>query len=83
MNWLVARNIVTGWVLTLPAAAAVSAIVYGIIALFGGGAAGALVVSVPMLIAALLLWRTNRAQRVEPEETVSAHPTFDTMPVAA
>jgi len=83
VNWLVARNIVTGWVLTLPSAAAVSALVYGVIALFGGGAVGALVVSVAMLIAALLLWRANRTQRVEPEETVSAHPTFDTMPVAA
>jgi PiT family inorganic phosphate transporter len=83
VDWLVARKIVAGWLLTLPSAAAVSAVVYAIIALLGGGAVGATVVSVAMLLAAFLLWRANRAQPVEPEETVSAHPAFDTVPVAA
>jgi PiT family inorganic phosphate transporter len=83
VDWLVARKIVAGWLLTLPSAAAVSAVVYAIIALLGGGAVGATVVSVAMLLAAFLLWRANRAQPVEPEETVSAHPAFDTVPAAA
>ena len=83
VDWLVARKIVAGWLLTLPSAAAVSAVVYGVIALLGGAALGAIVVSVAMLIAAFLLWRANRDQPVEPEETVSAHPAFATMPVAA
>jgi PiT family inorganic phosphate transporter len=83
VNWLVARKIVTGWLLTLPSAAAVSAVVYGIIAVLGGGAVGSLVVSAAMVVAAVLLWRANRAQPVEPEESVSAHPTFDTRPVVA
>jgi PiT family inorganic phosphate transporter len=83
VDWHVARKIVTGWLLTLPSAAAVSALVYAIIALLGGGAAGAIVVSVAMIIAAFLLWRANRAQPVEPEETVTAPLTHGTMPVAA
>ena len=76
VNWLVARNIVVGWLFTLPAAAAVAAVVYGVIDLFGGGEAGVIVVSVAMVIAAALLWRANRAKPIEPEETVSANPAF-------
>jgi inorganic phosphate transporter, PiT family len=76
VNWLVARNIVIGWLFTLPAAAAVAAVVYGVIDLFGGGEAGVIVVSVAMVIAAALLWRANRAKPIEPEETVSANPAF-------
>jgi PiT family inorganic phosphate transporter len=83
VDWLVARKIVAGWLLTLPSAAAVSAVVYAIIELFGGGVAGTVVVSVAMLIAAFLLWRANRAQPVEPEETVSQHPAFASVTVAA
>ena len=83
VNWLVARKIVAGWLLTLPAAAAVSALVYAIIEALGGGLAGTIVVSIAMLIAAYLLWRANRAHPVAPDETVSEHPAFDTMPVTA
>src|SRR3954453_2152388 len=81
VDWRVARKIVTGWLLTLPSAAAVSAGVYGIIVLLGGGTAGAVVVSIAMVIAALLLWRANRAHPVAPEETVSAPAAFETTPV--
>ena len=38
VRWGVAGNIVTAWLLTLPAAAAVGAFAYGIASLFGGGA---------------------------------------------
>ena len=78
VDWLVARKIVAGWLLTLPSAAAVSAVVYAIIELLGGGVGGAIVVSVAMVVAAFLLWRANRAQPVEPEEAVSEHPAFGT-----
>ena len=44
--------------------------------LLGGGAAGVIVVSVVMVIAAFLLWRANRAKPIEPEETVSENPAF-------
>ena len=83
VDWLVARKIVSGWLLTLPSAAAVSAVVYAVIQVFGGGVVGAIVVSVAMGIAAFLLWRANRAQPVDPAETVSQQPAFATEPVAA
>jgi PiT family inorganic phosphate transporter len=76
VNWLVARNIVIGWVLTLPAAAAVAAGVYGVIELFGGGAFGVVVVGAAALVAAFALWRANRVKAVAPEETVSENPAF-------
>ena len=40
VRWGVAGNIVVAWVLTLPAAAAVGALTYGITRIFGTGAAG-------------------------------------------
>jgi inorganic phosphate transporter, PiT family len=76
VNWLVARNIVVGWLFTLPAAAAVAAVVYGVIDLLGGGVGGTIVVSVAMVVAAFLLWRANHARAVEPAETVSENPAF-------
>jgi PiT family inorganic phosphate transporter len=76
VNWGVAGNIVAGWVLTLPAAAAVAALVYGVIDLFGGGETGVIVVSAAMVIAAVLLYRANRAQPTGPEEAVSENPAF-------
>jgi PiT family inorganic phosphate transporter len=76
VNWLVARNIVIGWLLTLPAAAAVAALVYGVIDVLGGGEAGVIVVAVAAALAAAALWRANRAKPVEPEETVSEDPAF-------
>jgi PiT family inorganic phosphate transporter len=51
VRWGVAGNIVGAWVLTLPAAGAFGAIVYGITRIFGTGAVGPLIVSVAMLIA--------------------------------
>ena len=76
VNWLVARNIVAGWLLTLPAAAATAAICYAVIELLGSGAFGVFVVGGLLAVGCLLLWRANRRQHVAPEESVSAHPTF-------
>ena len=45
VRWGVAGNIVVAWVLTLPASAAVGALTYGVVHLFGDGAAGPVVVS--------------------------------------
>src|SRR3954454_4803981 len=45
VRWGVAGNIVVAWVLTLPAAAAGGALIYGVTAIFGNGAAGPLVVT--------------------------------------
>jgi inorganic phosphate transporter, PiT family len=45
VRWGVAGNILVAWVLTLPASAAVGAIVYGVVHLFGDGALGPIVVA--------------------------------------
>ncbi|MDQ3850173.1 MAG: inorganic phosphate transporter [Actinomycetota bacterium] len=49
VRWGVAGNIVLGWVLTLPAAAAVGALTYGISRIFGTGALGPLLISISLV----------------------------------
>ena len=49
VRWGVAGNIAIAWVLTLPAAAAVGGLTYGVVALFGAEHAGPLVVAALML----------------------------------
>ena len=55
VRWGVAGNIVTAWLLTLPAAAGIGALTYGITRAFGTGAVG------PVLIAAVALGLTGWA----------------------
>jgi inorganic phosphate transporter, PiT family len=76
VNWRVARNIVAGWLLTLPAAAATSALVFAIIELLGGGAFGAIVACVLLAIGCFLLWQANRRSPSDPNETISENPVF-------
>ena len=45
VRWGIAGNIFAAWVLTLPAAATVGAVTYGIVGLFGDGATGPVVVA--------------------------------------
>src|SRR3954470_4874666 len=68
VRWGVAGNIVTAWVLTLPASAAVGALTYGITRLFGTGSAGPMVVSIALLLA--LVWAL--ARRVTHGRTLTA-----------
>ena len=51
VRWGVAGNIVVAWVLTLPAAAMVGGVTYGVTRIFGDGAAGPVVVSAALLAA--------------------------------
>ena len=51
VRWGVAGNIVTAWVLTLPAAAAVGGLTYAVVALLGTDDAGPIVVSAALLAA--------------------------------
>jgi inorganic phosphate transporter, PiT family len=76
VNWKVARNIVAGWLLTLPAAAATSALIFAIIELLGGGAFGAIVACVILAIGCFLLWQANRRSPSDPEDTISENPVF-------
>ena len=54
VRWGVAGNIVAAWILTLPAAAAVGALTFGITRIFGTGETGPFVVAVALVIA--LMW---------------------------
>ena len=49
VRWGLAGNIFLAWVLTLPCAAAVGALTYGITRIFGTGALGPLIVSISLL----------------------------------
>jgi PiT family inorganic phosphate transporter len=70
VRWGVAGNIVLAWVLTLPAAAAVGAVVYGITRVFGTGAAGPVLVTVACVVLIAMAF-LRRAQGVEPAAAVS------------
>jgi phosphate/sulfate permease len=76
VNWAVARRIVYGWLFTLPAAAAVGAIAYGVIDVLGGGGFVVAAISIISVICAFTLWRANKAKAVEPEQTISESPAF-------
>jgi PiT family inorganic phosphate transporter len=63
VRWGVAGNIVVAWILTLPGAATVGALTYGVTRAFGTGAAGPIVVSAAILaVAGLLLARRAQQQ---------------------
>jgi inorganic phosphate transporter, PiT family len=65
VRWGVAGDIVTAWLLTLPAAAAIGAATYGVTRVFGTGAAGPVIVAaIALLLVALAFVR--RAQQEAP-----------------
>jgi PiT family inorganic phosphate transporter len=53
VRWGIAGNIFAAWVLTLPAAASVGALTYGVVRIFGDGATGPVVVAALLVIALL------------------------------
>ncbi len=61
VRWGVAGNIVTAWVLTTPAAAIVGAATYGVVQLFGDGAAGPVIVSGALLTALAVVFARRLA----------------------
>jgi PiT family inorganic phosphate transporter len=62
VRWGLAGNIFLAWVLTLPCAAAVGALTYGVSMIFGAGALGPLVVSISLLALMLAVFG-KRLQR--------------------
>ena len=70
MRWGVAGNIVVAWVLTLPAAGAIGAAVYGLTRVFGTGALGPAVISVAILSLGAVTFarRVQRGPAVTPTE---------------
>jgi PiT family inorganic phosphate transporter len=71
VRWGVAGNIILAWVLTLPAAATIGALTYGVTRLFGTGAAGPVIVSALILAGAALLF-VRRAQQQALSEPAEA-----------
>jgi inorganic phosphate transporter, PiT family len=71
VRWGVAGNIVMAWILTLPAAAAMGAVTYGVTRLFGTGAAGPIVVSVAIVAGSAFLF-ARRAQQGPPVSAAEA-----------
>jgi PiT family inorganic phosphate transporter len=70
VRWGVAGDIVRAWLLTLPAAALLSAAVYGIESLFGSGVTGPVVISVVLLLALAAVF-VKRLQAPVPTPSVS------------
>ena len=62
VRWGVAGNIAVAWVLTLPAAALMGAITWGVTRIFGTGAVGPLVVSIALLLTIIAVF-ARRLQR--------------------
>jgi inorganic phosphate transporter, PiT family len=82
VDWAIAGRIATGWALTLPAAGATAAAVYGVTRLFGANSlVGPIAMTVVLVIVAFFLWRANNASKVEPHEVVMTPPALE--PVAA
>jgi PiT family inorganic phosphate transporter len=71
VRWGVAGNIVAAWVLTLPAAAGIGALTYGLTRLFGTGAAGPVVVSALILAGGALLFVRRAQQARAPAPTTA------------
>ncbi|MBA2764661.1 MAG: inorganic phosphate transporter [Thermoleophilaceae bacterium] len=70
VRWGVAGNIVVAWVLTLPAAAAVGALTYGVTRIFGTGALGPVLVASGLLIALAVVF----VPRIIQGRTLTAEP---------
>jgi inorganic phosphate transporter, PiT family len=65
VRWGVAGNIVAAWIVTLPAAAALGALTYGVTRLFGTGAVGPVIVSALILGGSAMLF-SRRARKGPP-----------------
>jgi PiT family inorganic phosphate transporter len=65
VRWGVAGNIAGAWVLTLPAAGVLGALVYGVTTLFGNGVAGPIVITI-VLLAGLAVMFARRFQHAQP-----------------
>jgi inorganic phosphate transporter, PiT family len=65
VRWGVAGNIVTAWLMTLPAAAGIGALTYGVTRIFGTGSAGTIVVAAAALAFTLAAF-TRRARAGAP-----------------
>jgi len=63
VRWGVAGEIVTAWFLTLPCAALVGGIAYGVVSLFGSGDTGPIVLSIVLVLGLIVVFRGARGRR--------------------
>jgi PiT family inorganic phosphate transporter len=70
VRWGVAGNIVVAWILTLPCAAAVGAVTYGAVRIFGTGSAGPVVVLTVLLLGLLGFFARRLTNGAVPAESV-------------
>ena len=70
VRWGVAGNIVVAWILTLPCSAAVGAVTYGAVRIFGTGPAGPVVVVVVLLLGLLTFFARRLSNGAVPAEGV-------------
>ena len=66
VRWGVAGNIVAAWILTLPAAAAGGALVYGVTRIFGTGATGPVIVVAAIALGATALFGRRYREAMTP-----------------
>jgi PiT family inorganic phosphate transporter len=71
VRWGVAGNIVVAWILTLPCSAAVGALTYGVVRIFGTGSTGPIVVVVVLLIGLLAVFARRLTAAPVPAEGIS------------
>ncbi|TXR57298.1 inorganic phosphate transporter [Quadrisphaera setariae] len=64
VRWRVAGRMVVAWVITIPAAAVVGALLWGLAALLGGGLMGAVAVVVVLAAAATVMYHRSRQEPV-------------------
>src|SRR3954447_4163079 len=88
VDWTVAGKIVTGWLLTLPAAGLTAAVAFWITDIFGDNSAvGPIAVTIVLAIACFALWRANKASKVDPDDIIQTPttptPARDLEPVGA
>jgi inorganic phosphate transporter, PiT family len=75
VNWGVARRIVYGWLLTLPAAGAMGGISYLVVDIFGDNSAvGPIVITIALAIGCAFLYRANKRSQVDPDSVVTDPP---------
>ena len=67
VRWGVAGNILTAWLLTLPAAALIGALTFGLTVLLGGGTIGPVIISIlsVILIVVLFIRRSRQSEIVD------------------
>ena len=66
VRWRVAGRMVAAWIITLPSAGLVGALMWYIADLFGAGVAGALVITALLAAAAAGMWLRSRQEPVHP-----------------